>query len=119
KNTTPRWPYRGRNGADDAAQEHHSVEVPGPLSSGDGCSDDATLLEPAEQTGAVAQLGGPAGTVSTSGITSAAKRSISSCCGLNCNSSRSTPARSNSRMRWAICGAVPTSPARSPRFDTE
>src|SRR5881275_3748712 len=71
KNTTPRWPYRGRNGADDAAQEHHSVEVPGPLSSGDGCSDDATLLEPAEQTGAVAQLGGPAGTVSTSGITSA------------------------------------------------
>src|SRR5213082_399274 len=74
KNTTPRWPYRGRNGADDAAQEHYGVELPGPLSSGGGCSDDATPLELAEQAGAVAQLGGPAGTVSTSGITSAAKR---------------------------------------------
>jgi hypothetical protein len=52
-------------------------------------------------------------------ITSCEKRSISSICGLNCSSSKSTPARSSSPMRSAICCGVPTRPERSPRFDTE
>ena len=56
---------------------------------------------------------------STSGMTSSANRSISSCCGENWSSSRSTPARSNASMRCATCEGVPTSPARSPRFETE
>ena len=53
------------------------------------------------------------------GITSRAKRSISSACGLNCSSNKSTPASSNSRMRSATCSAVPTRPDRSPRLETE
>jgi hypothetical protein len=55
----------------------------------------------------------------TRGITSWANRSISSSCGLNCSSSRSSPAASNSRIRSAICSGVPISPLRSPRLDTE
>src|SRR5439155_16551629 len=50
---------------------------------------------------------------------SAANRSISSSCGLHCNKSRSTPASANWPMRSATWSAVPASPARSPRFDTE
>src|SRR6266540_2103072 len=64
----------------------------------------------------------PHGTVDgslTSGITSSAKRSISSSCGLNCSSNRSTPACSNARMRSAIWSGVPVRPAFSPRFETE
>ncbi len=52
-------------------------------------------------------------------ITNSEKRSISSSCGLNCNSSRSTPASSNSAIRSATCSGVPTRPERSPRFETE
>ena len=52
-------------------------------------------------------------------ITCAEKRSISSSCGLNCSSSKSTPASSNSAMRSATCSGVPTSPERSPRLETE
>jgi hypothetical protein len=55
----------------------------------------------------------------TRGITSSAKRSISSSWGLNCRSSRSTPMRSKSRMRSATWSGVPTRPVRRPRFETE
>ena len=55
----------------------------------------------------------------TSGITSDENRSISSSCGLDCRSSRSTPASTNARTRSATCSGVPASPARKPRFDTE
>ncbi len=55
----------------------------------------------------------------TSGMTASEKRSISSNCGLNCSSNKSTPACSKARMRSAICSGVPVSPAFSPRLDTE
>ena len=52
-------------------------------------------------------------------ITRAAKLSISSSCGLNCNSNRSAPARSKAATCSLTCSAVPTRPERNPRFDTE
>ena len=52
-------------------------------------------------------------------ITRVSKFSISSSCGLNCNSSRSAPAASNAATCSLTCSAVPTRPERSPRFDTE
>ena len=52
-------------------------------------------------------------------ITCAAKRSISSACGLICSSSRSSPAASYSSMRSRICSGVPTRFGRRPRFETE
>lgn len=61
----------------------------------------------------------PIAAPSRSGMTVSANRSISSSCGLNCSSSRSTPADSRSRMRSATFSGVPTRPARSPRFETE
>ena len=53
------------------------------------------------------------------GITFAAKRSISSNCGLHCSRRRSTPTASNSAMRSAIWPGMPTSPDRNPRLLTE
>lgn len=52
-------------------------------------------------------------------ITASANRSISSSCGLDCSSSKLTPAFSNSPTRSATVAGVPTKPERRPRFDTE